>query len=625
MIRRVKRDSGFGAFGSRASAILIVAALLALGVMQYQWFSRSASAEVADAAGRISVTAAQTLSREYQRYAPLLGELRSLRARPGESRESLQAFLARAYETYGPEGITPRLLRAVSLIDMDGPDSMRTYDPSERAWRSWPDLIDRSLSDRALAALRRGEIGFFGTGNGRRFFLAAAGQRYVLALEVDTEGFFDKYAAPALAAALPGAILSWSEESARPTGIMPGAFPVPGMMEAPRSIAFNPFRALAGGSKDEAFRMDIPLELLSFYPRGAPDDKARDQGPGRWDAPEPGKPSGPPREPAPIDELGPKNGPAGEGFRLMPIGAMEGPGSGRSRALSVVLPASSSLGSIERRLALNWCLGNLLLVGVGLAFFQAVRQRRKLSVLRLREREFVAAVTHELRTPLTVIVSAADNLKCGLVSGERVAEYGELIAGQSQRLGGMIEKVLLYSKVEDGVPSRPEPLPTSPGRLGEALRGELEELARSSGCSLEWDLGGLPPSFLGDIEGIGTVLSNLVANAACHAYGRGAGGPVRVKGSIARPDRLVISVEDEGRGIPRSEAELVFAPFYRDGAARERADKGTGLGLFIARRLARAMGGELGLESPYRRADGARSPGCRFALELPFKEANDVA
>jgi len=585
----------------RASILLVFAALAVIGIMQYGWFSRSAAVEVAEAAARVSAAASAALSREYQRYGPLLDELRSLRAKPRGSEPELASFLERALGAYGPGGITPGLLRAGALLDLRSPEPRLRCEVPGGTWEGAPASIARFLSDRSLEALGRGDIGLLGAEDGRRYFLAAASpdRRLVLALELDTEGFFERYAKPALEEAFPGAQLSWSEESGR-APLPGGGFP-PEARDGAELLGergFNPLRALAGGSQGVEFRLSLPLELLPFLSKGGAPRQGR---------PEPGSPPG---EPA---------------FRLLPLGAIGAPGSGRSRVLSIGLPSSSSLGDVERRLALDWCLGTLLLAALGLTCAQTIVQRRKLALVRLREREFVASVTHELRTPLTVIISAADNLRRGYVAGERVAEYGELIDGQSKRLGAMIEKVLLYSRVEGEGAAAAAAEPTGPERLRSALEAPLAELARGSGCLLDWDLSGLPPAFLGDEEGIELVLSNLVANAALHAYDKGSGGSIRVRGGTTEAGRIRLAVEDEGRGIPRQEASLVFEPFYRSGSARSRAERGSGLGLFLARRSARAMGGELLLESPYRRPGGARNPGCRFTLELPLKEADDVA
>jgi signal transduction histidine kinase len=83
-------------------------------------------------------------------------------------------------------------------------------------------------------------------------------------------------------------------------------------------------------------------------------------------------------------------------------------------------------------------------------------------------------------------------------------------------------------------------------------------------------------------------------------------------------------VEDDGRGIAKAEAKFVFAPFYRDEESRAKHEKGSGLGLFIARRKAQTLGGRLTLESTYKRIDGTRRPGCRFTLELPARDQGDA-
>jgi len=116
---------------------------------------------------------------------------------------------------------------------------------------------------------------------------------------------------------------------------------------------------------------------------------------------------------------------------------------------------------------------------------------------------------------------------------------------------------------------------------------------------------------------------NLVANALYHAYGQEK-GEVRVTGRISVPATLQVLVEDDGRGIAKAEAKLVFEPFYRDEECRSRHEKGSGLGLFIAKRKAELLGGRLSLESPYKRMDGSKRPGCRFKLELPIEEPDDA-
>jgi len=111
-----------------------------------------------------------------------------------------------------------------------------------------------------------------------------------------------------------------------------------------------------------------------------------------------------------------------------------------------------------------------------------------------------------------------------------------------------------------------------------------------------------------------------VVNSINHAYPALAPSrSVRVTLRHLVPDRLELVVEDDGRGISPKEAKKVFEPFYRDRVSRNSQEKGSGLGLFLARRQARRIRGDLTLESPWRRLDGSRKPGCRFVLTAPFR------
>jgi signal transduction histidine kinase len=294
------------------------------------------------------------------------------------------------------------------------------------------------------------------------------------------------------------------------------------------------------------------------------------------------------------------------------------------RVAKIMESPNSAAGSMQRRLGLNWLVSVLLLVGVTIAFAQVLIQKQKLSEVNKREREFVATVTHELRTPVTAIRSAADNMRRGLVGVERMAPYGEMIHAQSLRLGSMIEEVLLFSQVEGGVAQLPRLEPIRSESLEAELGPPMDTIARSAGVRLAWDFGSLPREFLYDPEALRLIVSNLVLNALYHAYPGEEKGEVRVIGKACLPDRVQFVVEDDGRGIARHEASLVFEPFYRDESSRARHEKGSGLGLFIARRKARLLGGDLELESPYERIDGVRRAGCRFTLDMPLKEPEDA-
>ncbi|MDC7239823.1 MAG: HAMP domain-containing sensor histidine kinase, partial [Spirochaetales bacterium] len=279
---------------------------------------------------------------------------------------------------------------------------------------------------------------------------------------------------------------------------------------------------------------------------------------------------------------------------------------------------------MEKRTVLVWLLSQLILYGTVLVFMVLSLQLRKTRELRNREKEFVASMTHELRTPLTVIQSAADNLSRGIVPPENISRYGEVMKDQSSRLSGMIEEILMFSSLEGrtGSPGRAVPMDL-PDLLNELKEG-MEALAREKQTLLHWNSDGIPDKLRGYPDEIRLILSNLIVNALHHGISPGDEG-IKITVRCLVSGRLKISVEDSGPGIPPKEQKKIFSPFYRSRSTREQQTRGSGLGLFIAMKKSRMIGGKLTLESPYRRLDGRKIQGCRFTLETPceFPENSD--
>jgi signal transduction histidine kinase len=582
--------------GLRTSIALIVLAIGLVGFIQYSWFRQSAAVELQGAYRSLYATVLQTMSREFQRYAPLLADLRAIATdRPGSS---LHERLEREYELYGPSGSVPRLVSLIGLARLGEPTTISVLG-GDRSWSRGPNPIELPVPESAQRQLAGGDLVVCGgqgeAGRERQFLLVPASPLEFVVLELDAMGFFEAYTKPAVAAVLPDFKIEWTTDVH--DGDRDREGPWSPRRQPPRR-GFNPIRALIGAPSSDmrTFAIVVPASMDSFMMRGS-----------SW-----------------FESWSPGSG-GGGSYRPLRIG--QGPDPHASitmRVARIVVSSNSVVGSVERRLGLNWLFGTLLLIGLGLAFAQAVVQKHRLSLVRKREREFVASVTHELRTPVTAIRSAADNLRRGLVGIERMAPYGEMIHAQSLRLGSMIEEVLVFSQVEGGSAQPPLLAPVRVAELEAELEAPLDAIARSEGIDIDWDFGSLPAEFLGDMDTLRLVLSNLVANALYHAYPGDHKGSLRVLGKTLLPDKLQFTVEDDGRGVSRKEASLVFEAFYRDETSRARHEKGSGLGLFIARRKARLLGGELSLESPYERIDGSRRPGCRFTLELPYKDSGHV-
>lgn len=215
------------------------------------------------------------------------------------------------------------------------------------------------------------------------------------------------------------------------------------------------------------------------------------------------------------------------------------------------------------------------------------------------------AMFHELLNQLTVISGIAEHLKSesAALPREESADFAGQIADSSHYLGLIAENYLFVRKFEENSGA----LKNEPLCLGDLLSETIRmfaPVARKKSCQVK--LAGnsdvildLPP------VGLKIVLSNLLDNALKYSP---AGGQVRLK--VAEDATgVLVRIEDDGPGIPAAERSRVFERFYRGEGHREETP-GTGLGLYMARTLARSMGG--GLELAHN-----DSPGCRLELRLP--------
>ncbi len=223
----------------------------------------------------------------------------------------------------------------------------------------------------------------------------------------------------------------------------------------------------------------------------------------------------------------------------------------------------------------------------------------------LRE-SFVATVSHELRTPLALVRGYAETvLHLDLDAGQQRA-YVERIHEVTDRLSSLVAQILDVTHL-DADPLTLERAPASFAALVARLRGDLA-LSATDG-RLVTDIAPTLPAIEVDAIRIGRVLENLVGNALKYAP---PGSPVTVGASVDG-NVMVATVDDEGMGIPEDERGLVLEPFHRGSNVRESRTPGTGLGLYISRRLVEAHGGRLWLAD---RPDGRA--GTRVAFTLPL-------
>jgi two-component system, OmpR family, sensor kinase len=218
-----------------------------------------------------------------------------------------------------------------------------------------------------------------------------------------------------------------------------------------------------------------------------------------------------------------------------------------------------------------------------------------------RQREFVADASHELRTPLTSVLANLELLADAL-DGE-AGDAARSALRSSQRMRRLVADLLLLARADTGPPTRT--LPHRPTDLAEVLvdvAAELEPIAERGSHELSI-AAGEPAVVAGARDDLHRLALNLIENALRHTP-----PGTHVRASLARAgEDVVLSVEDDGPGVPEALRERLFERFVR---GRGDAGGGSGLGLSIVRAVAESHGGTVALESP---AGG----GARFVVRLP--------
>lgn len=280
-------------------------------------------------------------------------------------------------------------------------------------------------------------------------------------------------------------------------------------------------------------------------------------------------------------------------------------------ALEVPRPAPPATGFVtpaRSTLAVTWMA---VLAGIAAV---AVSLRASIAYGVKRSR-FASAVTHELRTPLTTFRMYSEMLAEDMVSDpEQRQTYLNTLRDESGRLSAIVENVLAYARLEEG--RRPaRSVTTTVARLLDDVVPNLRRRADAAGLELlvEGDVAA-PASLSVDVEAVGQILFNLVDNACKYAAGS-EDRTVHLTAGV-RDTRLVLAVRDHGPGVPNKKAKAIFDAFDRGARNEGDPSPGVGLGLALARGLARDTGGDLTLRP--RVAGGEGAGGACFELTLPL-------
>jgi len=279
--------------------------------------------------------------------------------------------------------------------------------------------------------------------------------------------------------------------------------------------------------------------------------------------------------------------------------------------ISIVLAVVLNIGWV----VLNWRTGFIYVFGIiffllviaGMVFntIYLVREIRKNE----QHDAFLNAVTHELKTPVASIKLYLETLARREIPEAKRQEFYRIMLDDSNRLMGTIEQVLEVSRVGNRSGKQDIALTdvvqdcVDIARLRHHLEDERLHVERKLPT-------GDSAIVRGESQELKSAVSNLLENAIKYSSGN-----IKVLLELERlnPQRVVIRVKDQGMGIEAKELKRIFGRFYRIPGVVSQKIKGTGLGLFIVRSVARKYGGRV-----YAKSGGA-GLGSTFTMELQSK------
>ncbi|MDF1512781.1 MAG: ATP-binding protein [Anaerolineae bacterium] len=236
-----------------------------------------------------------------------------------------------------------------------------------------------------------------------------------------------------------------------------------------------------------------------------------------------------------------------------------------------------------------------------LIILQDLTRVQRLETIR---RDFISNISHELRTPLAGLKAIVETLNRGAIKDKRAAKrFLKRMDIEVDTLTQMVEELLQLSRLESGkVPLelRPTKVPAIIIPPVDRLRPQAERAA----LSLDIAVKGHIPAVNADLERLQIVVTNLVHNAIKFTN---PGGHIVVSVKNAE-NEVIISVQDDGVGIPADDVPRIFERFYK--ADRARSGGGTGLGLAIAKHIIQGHNGSIWVES-------VEGKGSTFSFSLP--------
>jgi signal transduction histidine kinase len=226
--------------------------------------------------------------------------------------------------------------------------------------------------------------------------------------------------------------------------------------------------------------------------------------------------------------------------------------------------------------------------------FEQIKRADRLSAIG----QLSASLAHEIRNPLASIDGAANLIESPQTSEETRRGSLAIIRKEIQRLNRLLTNLLDFAR-----PRKPEFQPAEPGQVLDAIINLAGHSAQQKGITIRKDVPPSVPPFECDPEQMKQVILNLAINAV-----QAMGGPGEIVLSARQRDSsVIISVRDQGPGIPEEDIDKIFNPFFTT------KDAGTGLGLSVVHQIVNQHGGTV-------RAERNPDRGMTFSLEVPLHQ-----
>jgi len=229
------------------------------------------------------------------------------------------------------------------------------------------------------------------------------------------------------------------------------------------------------------------------------------------------------------------------------------------------------------------------------------------------QRDFVANVSHDLKTPLTSIQGFAQAILDGTVKlPDQVHDAAQIIYNETERMNRMVVDLLELARLESGLAE----MKHESVDLLAIIKDQISHLSpqlQAKEIELIQELSLLKP-IIGDGDRLARVFSNILDNAVKFSPSK---SQIRIRASM-KDNEIIISIQDNGPGIPPQDIGYIFDRFYQVDKTRSSAQRGTGLGLAICKEIVHAHGGSISVYNNNTTSNRLNNqPGCTFEIKLP--------